>query len=69
MDKLFLRPRRGCNRSVVYPYTSCDVDGTDMMFDVTEELERLKMVEKKLEIKDLMSYWNNECVYSCVKYP
>ena len=69
MDKLFFRPRRGRNRSVVYPYTSCDVEGTEVMFDVTEELERFKMVEKKLEIKDLMSYWNNECVYSCVKCP
>ena len=65
---MFFRPRHGCNQSVVYPYTSFDVDCMEMTFDVTEELERYKMVEN-VEIKDLMSYWNNECVYSCVKCP
>ena len=46
LDKLFFRPRHGCNQSVVCQYTSFDVEGTEMMFDVTEELERYKMVEK-----------------------
>eukprot|EP00957_Ditylum_brightwellii_P190391 14492937-Ditylum_brightwellii.AAC.1 len=39
LDKLFFRPRLGHNQSVVYPYTSFDVEGTEMMFNVTEELE------------------------------
>eukprot|EP00957_Ditylum_brightwellii_P148146 11279364-Ditylum_brightwellii.AAC.1 len=39
LDMLFFRPRHGRKQSVVYPYTSFDIEGIDMMFDVTEKLE------------------------------
>eukprot|EP00957_Ditylum_brightwellii_P203317 15334136-Ditylum_brightwellii.AAC.1 len=39
LDKLFFRPTCGRNQSVVYPYTSFVVEDTEIVFDVTEELE------------------------------
>ena len=64
---LSYRPKRGRERTTVYPYRNCQLTDDAYFEDVTEEYKTVLNTEKKLKIKTLFPHWNGHCVNANVK--